>query len=446
MVIVNPIPPHLPSHIPHSFQGKPLAHLYLQFDPSLLTFVRKFIIGRGYDKNFVSLIILDLKLVSACVLLSPKSIESVAIDDLNGETVRERHKLIVLPFSTAPPSYAKAASRIAAPRTGTTAGAFKLAIGQAGGKHLPEYIIEQHITEHFIILWGKIVKIVKCKEGSHSFFIFLASAESAHDAVAIFNDSLLNGIQITVKFVEWEAKPVAQGSVPSPRSKSRSGSGTGYEACKLFVYSNPKFPNFISEKDLLDHFKEFNPFRAYIIMKEAWSTGVGVVFFPSKDVADNVMEKMVGTKVLNVYTISLKYEDPSRPPKSPTSRSHAHHHTHGEEYSSRSPDYSSTSPTSPPKSSSDDTISRSLKVSYLPEEATVKKLAQLFGEFGELDGEPVMHFKGGSNPYAHVNFRTKRSAQRALEQLNHTPFEDSVITVKCVHSLTHTAKKGQRPH
>ena len=444
MVKVTPILPPLPSHIPHSFQGKPLAHLYIQFDPSLLTDVTRFVIGRGYDKNFVSMIMLDLKLASACALLAPKSIESEAISDLNGVRVKGNHKLIVVPFSTAPPSYAKAASRIATPRTSTTAGVFKLAIGQAGGKHLPEYIIKQHITEHFKILWGNFVKIVKCKEGNDSFFLFLASAESAQEAVAIFNNSLLGGIQISVKFVEWEAKPsqtvAAQGTVPSPRSKSHSSPRN--EACKLFVYSNPKFPNFISEKDLLDHFKDFNPFKAHIIMKASQSTGVGVVLFPSKDVADDVMEKMVGTKVLNIYTISLKYEDPSRSPKSP--RSHTHHHTHGEEYSSKN-----YSPTSPPKSSSDDGVilpSCSLKVSYLSEGATVRKLARLFGEFGELDGEPVIHFKGGSNPYAHVNFQTKQSAQRALEQLNRTPFEGSVITVKYVRSVPYTAKRGRRPH
>lgn len=450
MVIVNPTLPPLPSHIPYSFQGRPLAHLYVRFDPSLLTFVRRFITGRGYDKSFVSMIILDVNIASACVLLASKSIESEAIGDLNGATVRGNHKLIVLPFSTAPPSYAKAASSIAAPKTRTTAagaGAFKLAISQAGGKHLPEYVIEQHITEHFNILWGKTVKIEKCREGIHSFFLFLASAEASQEAVAIFNDSLLGGTQIVVKFLDWEAKPSQQTvtqSIPSPRSMSHSG--PRYEACKLFVYSNPKFPNFISEKDLLDHFKEFNPFKAYMIMKESRSTGVGVVFFASKDIADNAKEKMTGTKVLNVYSISLKYEDPSRPPKSPRS------HTHNEYSSSRNPEYSpisSASPTSPQSSPSNDTIlsSCSLKVSYLPEGVTVKKLSQLFGEFGELDGEPVIHFKGGSNPYAHVNFRTELSSQRALENLNHTPFEGSVITVKYVRSMPHhTAKKGQRPH
>lgn len=285
----------------------------------------------GYSKNLVSLIVMDAELASACAVLVPENIKSIACNDLNGVLVNEdtEFKLEVLPFK--PCQFPNPASEHATPRSASSI--VKLAINPP----LPEFIIGRHIEEHFAIFKPTVEKLT-----DHTFIVSIQSLSSAKEAVQVFNNSLLKGIQITVIFEKGPSQPNIM-SVGANALTSGSGYSAAYrtseesysyhersdtfgsvpqdslhfnsEARNVFVYSNPKFPDFVGRRELMEHFREFNPVDAFVIKRQKRSTGTGKVTFPSKVLAEKAMKSKKGTKMLKNYTISLKFENPACPPK-----------------------------------------------------------------------------------------------------------------------------------
>lgn len=295
----------------------------------------------GYDKNLISLIVMDAELASACAVLVPGSNKSIACNDLNGVLVIEAadFKLEVLPFK--PCQFP--ASDHATPKSAS--GIFRLAISPP----LPKFIIGRHIEERFAIFKPKVEK-----SKDHSFIVSIQSLSCAKEAVAVFNNSLLQGIQITVSFegglschkqpnMSVGAKALTSSSDYSAAYRTSEESYSYHEEvrlietecgsvpqdslhfvnedCNVFVYSKPKFPDFVGREELMEHFREFKPVNAYIIKKQRRSTGTGKVIFPSKVVAEKAMKAKKGTKVLKYYTISLKFENPAYPPKPESEKS-----------------------------------------------------------------------------------------------------------------------------
>jgi hypothetical protein len=210
--------------------------------------------------------------------------------------------------------------------------------------------------EHFAKFRPKAVEAT-----NNSFIVSIQSLIPAKEAVDVFNNSLLKGVQISVNFeggLPFHEQPGFLGHLsPSVSRDVRSlasspsqyvvdeakgsTSSLGYmtteycgkgslfyqepqfvgEPCNVFIYSNPKFPDFVQRKDLMEHFQVFSPVDAFIIKKKGQSTGTAKITFRSKAVAEEAMRVKKGTKVLDCYSISLKFEDPAHPPKS-TSRRH----------------------------------------------------------------------------------------------------------------------------
>ena len=424
----------------------------------------------GYNKNLVSVIVMDPELASACAVLVPESIKKVqeVCNDLNGVRIRDNYQLRelqVLPFKPTRSS-SNPASELPTPKS--ESGFFRLAVGP----QFPKNIIGRHIAEYFVIFKPRVEKLADC-----SFMVTLPSRTSAEEAVKVFNNSLLKGIQITVNFVGDLSQPNAADmarqdgakaltSIPAASQESYhreeprlsetesltsnrvlQDSQSVCKTCNIFVYSRPKFPEFVRGKDLMDHFQEYNPVNAFIIKREKRSTGTAKVTFPSRDMAEKAMMAKNGTKVLKCYGISLKFENPAHPPKP-----EGHHTRHGKwEGTTASsqegcPGTPPVTDLSPPLSQSYQNLSVaravSLKVSHLPHTVTIQKLIGLFKKFGELDGNPVIH--KGRDPYAHVNFRAEAAAENAL-QLNGFKFEGSRITVKLVRSPPGVPKEACFP-
>lgn len=350
--------PKLPYYLPHSIRSTPVAHLFLKFNPSVMSLVEDCVRDNGYSKNLVSVIVLDAKLASACAVLIPESIKSRACSDLNGALIGKDLKLEVLPFK--PGQSPNHTFNSATPKSAS--GVFRLTVGP----RLPRYIIKQHIDEHFAIFKPEIAQVEQSLAINRSFVITFPSLSSAKEAVAAFNNSLLKGMQIKVRFeedvshyeqpnvsrvkaltahsVSKEAHKVneectshhgglhlsrAEAFTPSPLTLPESR-----EVWNIFVYSNPRFPDFVGSRELMEHFREFTPVNAYIIKKQKRSTGTGKVSFPTRDVAEKAMKAKKGTKVLDFYTISLKFEDPAHPPKS---QSEKICHTYWEDGNRQSP-------------------------------------------------------------------------------------------------------------
>ena len=458
--------PPLPEHLPRSIQGHPFAHLSLHFDPSVRGYVQDCIRNSGYDKNLISVKILEEGVVHACALMLPQGIRDdwEAIDQLDGTTLQGSHKLRVVPFQTPSP---EAASPNVLEGGEGDGGTYRLTVGPS----FPPSIIQQHLEEHFSIFKSKIHKIEQRQlTRGHSFSLTLSSLRCAKEAVATFHHSLLKGIQISVSLEDSGRETGKQASELKTRTPASK-----LEPTSVFVYSNPKFPNFVSNNDLREHFRVFGPRDGFIIKKKGLSTGVGKVTFPSRTVAEDAIRKMGESKVLGVYSISLKLENPAYPPKSrrgkgqdsssrqpvgnggadvrcpPSEEEHlvlsqvdssngsrfgAKSESQSRQRQQRQPLEPVTSQVRPSSSSSSSSssspspsqASSSIKVSHLSDTITSKKLAKLFREFGELEGDPVIHHKG-RQPYAHVNFKSKSAARRALK-LNNTLFEGQKIAVK----------------
>lgn len=317
--------PELPHYLPRSLRSEPVAHLFLKFHPSVMSLVEKCIQGNGYSKYLVSVIIMEAEVASACAVLVPECIKSEAYKNLNGAHLREDFKLEVLPFKHGKlpnPSFDSTAHKSAS-------GIFELSISP----QLPGYIIKRHIEEHFQRLKPAKIDL----SADHCWKISFSSLSSAKEAVATFNNSLLMDKIIQVSFYEQPGLLDRANAFTSEAHKL-SDESTSYsfhgaqgvneaeafhpiptpqgETCNIFVYSTPKFHDFVGRKELMKHFCKFNPVNAYVIKKHGLSTGTAKVSFPSKFVAEMAMEAMKRTKVLDSYTISLKFEDPSHPPKS----------------------------------------------------------------------------------------------------------------------------------
>lgn len=91
------------------------------------------------------------------------------------------------------------------------------------------------------------------------------------------------------------------------------------KTCNVFVYSKPKFPDFVGGKDIMNHFREYSPIDAFV-----FKTGTAKIIFPSEVMAEKAMMAKNGTKVLEHYSISLKFENPAHPPKAESEKSHLH--------------------------------------------------------------------------------------------------------------------------
>lgn len=406
--------PILPDHLPHSIIGRPFAHLFLKFPPSIMNYVHDFIRGNGYEKNLISIKILDQRLVHACALLLPKDIQDdwETIMELSDKPIHNSCKLQILPFKKLP-------------RDVDTVGAEseQCAYRVLVGPRFPEYVIKQHIEEHFSILRSKILKIEHCQSQEHSFVLIFESLHCAKEAMATFHDSLLKGIQITVS-LDGKAPPVAANLQNRPGFTMSSDYDTPNK--NVFVYSKTKFPNYVTNEDLMEHFRDFRPEHAFIIKKRTQSTGVGKVMFPSESVAEEAIRRMDKTKLLGLYPIALKFENPDCPPKSQRERKQA-------PQPSGNGGVVPVSQHPPPVShqyyvETPVPIGSSIKVSHLPDSVTVKKLINKFKEYGDLAGDPVLH-RVGRFPYAHINFKSKYAAQEALA-LDRARFEGSVIAVK----------------
>lgn len=474
--------------IPRSLLGNSLNHLFLRFHPSATEFVQDFIIARGFKNHLISIIILEPEITSACALMINFQSEKDVIESLNGELILPtEHKLNVKCFFKDPVSLQAAIGDIEMCSS-------KVVITSP----LPEYVVPQHVKEHFSIFSPHIIAVEKDSSSEKGFSIIFASLANAKEAVSAYDNSLLQGAQIQVRHsqavlvkaepeskIQTHDQPVLSydpqqlddmkiyvGDFLLPISTPTT-SGFDDKQTKLFIYANPKFPKSVSKKHLMEHFHEFHPVDAYLIKisKTKNQTGTGVVVLPSKCVAESAIAQMQKTKILDC-SISLKLEDPS-PPKaahkdhkrkfatsdmgapqgskdliclSSSSKSHPQNASSGcdklptkqdqvtaknnscsikkqpshllpvppKRLSETGTCISSQMPKAkellPAESSSEEC---SVKVSYLPQATTANDLRKLFERVGEMDGAPVLHLKGHP-PYAHVNFKSPISAQKAL--------------------------------
>ena len=395
--------PTLPGGLPRSISGHPLAHLFLKFHPSIRQYVHEHICGNGFKKNLISIKMLDQKLGQACALMLPEGTQDNwdALSELSEKPVHGKHTLQVMPFR----------------KPLSPEGVYEPVIVMPEGKgtvlvgpRFPEYIIKQHIEEHFAALKSKIDKIEHSQSEEHSFVLMFQSLHSAEEAVMVFNGSLLRGIEITVTIDSSSRVTPASPSPSRQNKKAASASPVESPSKNVFVYSHPKFSDHLTNQHLLEHFQCFNPINAYFIKRNRQLTGVGKVIFPSEALAGDAIREMTDTE-LHGSVISMQFEDPDYHPKS-------------QQRERRRPAVQATENIK----RDDNCTTSSLKVSHLPTTITVQKLINLFKVYGKLDGNPVIH-ETGRLPYAHVNFKSKYAAQKAVI-LNKERIEGSVISVK----------------
>ena len=135
------------------------------------------------------MIIMEPNTTTACVLLVPESLGAEAIKDLNGMSLDDEHVLEVMAFQ---PQSDQEQSSVAQEN---------IAEGKSGnckvivGPTFPDYILEQHMWEHFKRFGSEIIE-VELLQDIRQFIVTFSSLASGRDAIGAFNNSLLKGSDI----------------------------------------------------------------------------------------------------------------------------------------------------------------------------------------------------------------------------------------------------------
>ena len=326
----------------------------MSFSSSFVGEVLQFVRNCGLRRILISIIILDPDpysypdRVSACALLKQGNDyeRTRAQKDINDSST-EKSELRVLRFQ-------KNSVSVNRPESASPYNK-KVVITSV----LPDYIIDQHVLEHFGYFSSYIERVEKCAF-EQNFSLLFHSAHEASEAVSAYNNSIFMGIKIQVILVEVhsvysEAEQMLKEATSSSFGQQDDNSATnvdpkelightaakwrrgdkaetreaaelceahleseaatvtpGSEEIKVFIRSNPKFSASVHKEHLMKHFKNFDPVNAYLIrnQKTKKQTGTGVVVLPSRRTAEGAIAKMRNSKILDKYSISLELEHP----------------------------------------------------------------------------------------------------------------------------------------